>query len=109
MRFVPQSAAREPRFVGLVPDWPQGRAPARRLHLPGGWRCRPPEPATGLGSLKSFLNHLHSGGEFGPVGVAISVLSGLALAFFSLSGLWVYVQMWRVRRARKMQGGMFWK
>ena len=43
------------------------------------------------------------------MGVAISVLSGLAQAFFSLPGLWVYVQMWRVRRARKMQGGMFWK
>lgn len=76
---------------------------------PEGWRCRPPEPATGLGSLKSFFHHLHSGEEFGPVGVAISVLSGLALLFFSLSGLWMYLRMWNDRRAKRLNGGMFWK
>ena len=36
-------------------------------------------------------------------------LSGLALMFFSLSGLWLYIQMWRNRASRGLKGGMFWK
>lgn len=76
---------------------------------PDGWRCRPPEVEGSFASFKSFIHHLHSGEEFGPVGVAISVLSGLALLFFSLSGLWMYLRMWADRRAKKLNGGMFWR
>jgi len=36
-------------------------------------------------------------------------MSGLALVFFSGSGLWMYIRMWRNRRVKNMQGGIFWK
>ena len=57
-------------------------------------------------SLVGLFHHLHSGGSFGPVGTAISILSGLALAFFSISGIWMYVRMFR----RRPQGArkLFW-
>ena len=55
------------------------------------------------------FQRLHSGEKFGPVGVAINILSGLALLFFSFSGLWMYIQMWRNRAGRKLKPGWFWK
>jgi len=76
---------------------------------PEGWRCMPPRPEGGNRSLVGVLHHLHSGESFGPIGVAISVLSGLALTFFSLSGIWLYVQMWRNRKDRNLTPGWFWK
>lgn len=84
-------------------------APPARFTCPEGWRCRPPEVGTGFASLKGWFHHLHSGEEFGLGGVVISIMSGLALLFFSISGLWMYVRMWRNRRSKNMQGGMFWK
>lgn len=83
--------------------------PPEGFVCPKGWRCRPPEVTSGLGSLKGFFHHLHSGDEFGPAGIALSVMSGLALLFFSGSGLWVYVKMWTNRRARAQGIGLFWK
>ena len=47
-----------------------------------------------------FLHHIHSGEQFGPVGVVLSLLSGLALLFFAFSGLWMYIQMFRRRSHR---------
>lgn len=51
-----------------------------------------------------WLKKLHSGESLGPVGLAINILSGLALLFFATSGLWMYVQIplrrWRRRSAR---------
>ena len=64
--------------------------------------CRPkPKPG---GWNVGLLHHLHSGETFGPAGVIVSILSGLALVFFSFSGLWLYIQMWRGRLARVEQG-----
>ncbi len=57
--------------------------------------CRP-KPAPG-GWNVGFLHHLHSGEEFGPIGTALAMLSGVALVFFAFSGLWMYVQMFRGR------------
>lgn len=59
--------------------------------------------------LHHILQHLHSGETFGPLGTVINTLSGLALLFFSFSGLWMYIQMWRARHARNLQPGWFWK
>ena len=73
--------------------------------------CRPkPKPA---GWNVGLLHHLHSGESFGPVGTIVSIMSGLALMFFSFSGLWLYIQMWRGRLARRtgktVRGGkLFW-
>ncbi|WFL78374.1 PepSY-associated TM helix domain-containing protein [Altererythrobacter arenosus] len=76
---------------------------------PEGWRCSPPRPETGPRAWVSFFHHLHSGETFGPVGQAISILSGFALLFFAFSGLWLYIRMWRERAARRAKDRWFWK
>jgi uncharacterized iron-regulated membrane protein len=57
--------------------------------------------------LVGLLHHLHSGEFFGPVGVVLSLLSGLAMIFFSFSGLWMYYQMF-VRRRKLGKAELFW-
>jgi len=57
--------------------------------------------------LVGLLHHLHSGEWFGPVGVVLSLLSGLAMIFFSFSGLWLYFQMY-VRRRKLGRPEAFW-
>ena len=72
--------------------------------------CRPkPKPTAWNVGL---LHHLHSGETFGPVGTAISILSGFALFTFAFSGLWMYIQMYRGRLVRadvgkRVRGGKF--
>ena len=58
--------------------------------------------------LVGLLHHLHSGEYFGPIGVVVSFLSGLAMIFFSFSGLWLYFQMF-VRRRKLGKAEMFWE
>lgn len=97
--------------------WPSGTAeaataiaPPAGFACPEGWRCMPPRTSDGgFASLTGFFHHLHSGEEFGPLGVAISILSGFTLIFFSISGLWMYVQMWRNRTKRGLNRRLFWK
>jgi hypothetical protein len=69
---------------------------------PEDMTCRPKQKpgAWNVG----LLHHLHSGEQFGPFGVVISIMSGLALFFFAFSGLWMYVQIWRFRRSRRRAG-----
>ncbi len=57
--------------------------------------------------LVGLMHHLHSGEYFGPVGVIISLLSGIAMIFFSFSGLWIYYQMF-VRRRKLGKAELFW-
>lgn len=71
--------------------------------------CRPKPAKDGARAWVGYLHHLHSGEEFGPVGTVISILSGIAMMFFSLSGLWLYVAMWRNRKERALKPGWFWK
>ena len=61
---------------------------AKRVPGPGEWNV-------------GFLHHIHSGEQFGPAGVILSIASGLALLFFAFSGLWMYIQMYRRRSHRK--------
>ena len=98
--------------------WPEGAPspglaaqmePPAGFACPEGWRCMPPRADSGFKSLTGWFHHLHSGEEFGPLGVAISTLSGLALVFFSFSGLWLYIQMWRHRKDKALKPGWFWK
>lgn len=94
--------------------WPEqpvaGYAP-----LPDGFvcpetmSCRPKPPPGSIRTLVGFFHHLHSGEQFGPVGTVISILSGLALVFFSVSGMWMYVSMWRNRKDRKLTPRWFWR
>lgn len=75
---------------------------------PPDYTCRPKRKPGDPRALIGFFHHLHSGETFGPVGVAVSLLSGFALIFFSVSGLWMYLQMWRHRAARSLKPGWFW-
>ena len=89
---------------------PRAAAPA----MPAGFVCPEtmtcrPKPAPGGWNL-GLLHHLHSGEQFGPAGVAISLLSGFALIFFAVSGLWMYVRMFaaRGRKSHSRGGRFFW-
>jgi len=85
-------------------------APPPGFVCPEGWRCMPPRgERSGLAGLTGFFHHIHSGTEFGKAGEAISFLSGLALLFFSFSGIWLYVRMWRERARRGAKNRWFWK
>lgn len=64
-------------------------------------------PAQRKPSIVGFLHHLHSGEEFGPVGVLVSLAGGLALLFFTISGMWMYIDMFRRRKSAKKHG-IFW-
>jgi uncharacterized iron-regulated membrane protein len=76
---------------------------------PPDYACRPkPRPGDSR-ALVGLLHHLHSGETFGPVGVVILTLAGFAMIFFSGSGLWLYIQMWRNRNVRNLKPGWFWK
>jgi len=99
--FLPTGAS------GAAPQ--ASAAPPPSFSCPEGWRCTPPRAEGGSRALVGTLHHLHSGESFGPAGTAISILSGLALVFFSLSGIWLYVQMWRFRKDRSLAPGWFWK
>jgi uncharacterized iron-regulated membrane protein len=70
---------------------------------------KPAAPKPKPQDLHHILQHLHSGETFGPLGTVINTLSGLALLFFSFSGLWMYIQMWRNRNSRALKPGWFWK
>lgn len=85
-----EAAATPPGFV--CPETMTCRV--KRTPEPGDWNV-------------GFLHHIHSGEEFGPVGVIVSIVSGLALIFFAISGLWMYIQMFRARTGNGRKG-LFW-
>ena len=70
--------------------------------------CRAKPDPDSAAAWVSFFHHIHAGEEFGPIGTAISILSGFALFFFAFSGLWMYLKMYRNRRERG-GNGMFWQ
>ena len=76
---------------------------------PPDYMCRPKPKDGDPRALVGLFHHLHSGESFGPLGVVIGTLSGFAMVFFSFSGLWLYIQMWRNRAQRKLKPGWFWK
>jgi uncharacterized iron-regulated membrane protein len=85
-------------------------APAPKAFVcPADMICRPKPDPNGARAWVGYLHHLHSGEEFGPLGTAISILSGLALVFFAFSGLWMYTRMWSHRRSNAHKPGWFWK
>lgn len=87
--------------AAAVPAVPRG------FVCPEGMSCRPKR--TGGANIVGTLHHLHSGESFGPVGVVIATLSGLAMIFFSFSGVWLYVQMWRFRSGKGLSPRWLWK
>ena len=107
------------RFFGVILLWMAGTGVA--THVAAIWQDggiaveKGPPPKAMLGAapapqkpnIVGFLHHLHSGEEFGPVGVVASLLGGVALLFFVVSGLWMYIDMFR-RRRKADKGGIFW-
>ncbi|GAA4025047.1 hypothetical protein GCM10022280_27400 [Sphingomonas swuensis] len=95
----------------LVNDARQEAAPPPAVPAdfvcPETMNCRPkPQPG---GWNVGLLHHLHSGEEFGPLGVVLSLMSGFALLFFAFSGLWMYIQMFRKRAGKSSaKGRFFW-
>jgi hypothetical protein len=103
--------------LSYVAEWwpagaPQAEAAARAappagFECPEGWRCLPPRPTGGMRGLVGTLHHLHSGEELGTWAEVVVMLSGLALLFFAVSGMWMYFQMLSGRKARG-RGEFFW-
>ena len=75
---------------------------------PPDYMCRP-RPKPGKLDIHGLFMHLHSGEIAGPVGTVLSIASGFSLLFFSISGFWMYVQMWRFRAGRGLSPRWLWK
>jgi uncharacterized iron-regulated membrane protein len=94
--------------IAIVGDMNEGDKP--KIEARAGEKPRgdgPAKPRSEAKKWEGFIKHLHSGETFGPVGVAISIIAGLALMFFAVSGMWMYWQMWR-RRVQAGIRGVFW-
>ncbi len=98
-----------PWFGGEEDHGDHATASAPPFACPADYTCRPKARPGGAKALVGLLHHLHSGESLGPVGVAIATLSGFAMIFFSFSGLWMYLQMWRNRKNRALSPRWFWK
>ncbi len=57
--------------------------------------------------LHESIMHIHSGEFFGKFGNVIGLICGLALFFFSISGLWMYWQMFQAR-SKNGRREVFW-
>ncbi|WEK45283.1 MAG: PepSY domain-containing protein [Candidatus Andeanibacterium colombiense] len=87
---------------------PAAAAAPAGFTCPAGWSCKParrPDPAH---EASEFVKHLHSGEALGPLGVWISLASSIALLFFAVSGLWMYVRMFRARARNGAKRTLFW-
>ena len=88
----------------------EGEEQPAAFTCPADMTCRPKAPPSGARAWVGFFHHIHSGEQFGPVGVIISIMSGLALMFFAISGMWMYYVMFRNRGRRDRTGSrFFWK
>ena len=81
-------------------------APPPGFTCPEGMTCRPKRAGN---SIVGLLHDLHSGESFGPVGVAVMTMAGMALLFFAGSGMWMYLQLARHRARRGLSPRWFWK
>ena len=100
--IVPAAQAHDtPAPVASTPAAAAALLPAATFACPDNMTCRvkpdPDSPRAWVG----FFHHLHAGEEFGPIGTALSILSGFALLFFAFSGLWMYIEMYRRRSHRE--------
>jgi uncharacterized iron-regulated membrane protein len=96
---------------------------ASRLYAAGEPRPAPTAQATAaprppqsqLRKFTHFVTELHSGEAFGATGMWVSLAAGLALIFFAVSGLYMYVELYRGRLVRARSGKpapggkYFWK
>lgn len=73
-----------------------------------GATAKPKPPQSPLRRWSHWIKDIHSGVAMGPVGIAISIVSGLVLMFFAVSGMWMYWQMFTRRRAAG-RTNFFWR
>lgn len=59
-------------------------------------------------TVHEWVKHFHSGELLGLPARVLDLLAGLSLVFLSISGLWMYVGLWR-KRAQGGRRGLFWK
>jgi uncharacterized iron-regulated membrane protein len=59
-------------------------------------------------TLRTIFILLHSGKYYGQGGLVLIMLAGISLMVLSVTGLWVYVDMWR-RRRKANKRGFFWR
>ena len=93
---------------GPLPGANAGRPKLPTAAADDGDRNGPPGEHGGSPDLYHVIIDLHSGAYFGPVGKGVSALLGAAMLFFSISGVWMYIDMFRKRR-RNGRPGLFWK
>ncbi|HQN53939.1 MAG TPA: PepSY-associated TM helix domain-containing protein [Novosphingobium sp.] len=98
-----------PMYIDATSAGASAEAPKPAVACPEGYTCRPKPKDGDPRALVGLLHHLHSGESFGALGVAIATLSGFAMIFFSFSGLWLYILMWRGRKDRGVKPAWFWK
>ena len=107
-----QDEPAQPKSAGLI--IPQAQAheldEPTAFKCPDTMTCRPKAPPTGARAWVGYFHRIHSGEEFGPTGVILSIASGLALLFLAFSGLWMYVRMFQARSKReRAEHPVFWK
>lgn len=59
-------------------------------------------------NLRTIFILLHSGKYFGTVGLVLIMLASLVLLVLSVTGIWVYAEMWS-RRRKLGKADWFWK
>ncbi len=57
---------------------------------------------------ESLIRRIHSGAILGEPGTVLGILWGLALVILSITGGWVYLDMYRKRRRNSGKTGLFW-
>ena len=92
--------AQGPAAVGPIAAAQMAQAKAAGFVCPETMTCRVKPDPDSASAWVSYLHHLHAGEEFGAIGTTLSILSGFALLFFAISGLWMYIQMYRRRSHR---------
>ena len=105
--------AQGPAAVGPTAAAQMAAAKAAGFICPETMTCRVKPDPDSASAWVSYLHHLHAGEEFGAIGTTLSILSGIALLFFAISGLWMYLELYRGRLMRTGKGAnggrFFWK
>ena len=96
-----------PELTAQQHQQPADAAAARSDSPPSGGRDHDGPPDEN-GGLHQTIMHIHSGEFLGKFANVIGLVCGLALFFFSVSGLWMYWQMFDAR-AKNGRHQIFWK
>jgi uncharacterized iron-regulated membrane protein len=106
--IIPAAQAHEGELHNAATATPASAAAsstaAPAFTCPASMTCRPKPAPDSAAAWVSFFHHIHAGEEFGAIGTALSIASGLALLFFAFSGLYLYLELYRGGLARPARG-----